>query len=46
MIWISRQSFIDPGLSWKDLDWFKNITNSGFFPPIHDLRLRVIIQCR
>jgi len=24
----SRQTFIDPGLSWKDLDWFKSITKS------------------
>ncbi len=24
------QSFIDPGLCWKDIDWFKSITNSVF----------------
>lgn len=25
------QSFIDPGLSWKDIKWFKSITKSGLF---------------
>jgi L-lactate dehydrogenase (cytochrome) len=25
------QSFIDPSLSWKDIPWFKSITNSQYF---------------
>ena len=24
------KSFIDPGLKWSDLDWFKSITHSAF----------------
>jgi L-lactate dehydrogenase (cytochrome) len=27
---ILDKSFIDPGLQWSDLDWFKSITNSTF----------------
>ena len=24
------KSFIDPGLKWSDIDWFKSITHSAF----------------
>ena len=29
------KSFIDPGLKWSDLDWFKSITNSTFMNFAH-----------
>lgn len=29
-MWPVSQSFIDPGLKWSDIAWFKSITKSEF----------------
>jgi hypothetical protein len=43
--WI-QQSFIDPGLNWDDLKWFKSITQSMFSCKTpDDASISSIVQC-
>ena len=35
------QSFIDPGLDWKDIPWFQSITKSASIPPLSPSRFSI-----